>query len=269
MQDDIRGARPIVDIVIPVYNEERDLEASVRTLHAHLAAHVPHAARITVVDNASTDRTPAVGMRLALDLHGVRFLRLEEKGRGRALRAAWLASDADIVAYMDVDLSTDLDALSPLLEPIVDGRADIAIGSRLAAGARVTRGLKRECISRGYNLLLRLVLHARYRDAQCGFKAVRAGVARELLPMVHDQGWFFDTELLTIAERAGLRILEVPVTWIEDTNSRVRIASTAIADLRGVARMVRDARRARAGAVADSQRSPRKLTPPLQGSTPR
>ena len=210
MQDDLRASTPVVDIVIPVYNEERDLELSVRTLHAHLAAHVAHTARITIVDNASTDRTPHIATRLALELRGVRFLRLEEKGRGRALRAAWLDSDADIVAYMDVDLSTDLDALYPLLEPIIAGRADIAIGSRLTTGARVTRGLKRECISRGYNLLLRIVLHARYRDAQCGFKAVRAGVARELLPMIRDQGWFFDTELLTLAERSGLRILEVP-----------------------------------------------------------
>ncbi len=268
MHDSSRTAAPVVDIAIPVYNEERDLETSVRTLHAYLAAHIAHAARITIVDNASTDRTCAIGIRLARDLDGVRFLHLDEKGRGRALRTAWLDTDAEIVAYMDVDLSTTLDALAPLLEPIVEGRADITIGSRLAPGARVTRGLKRECISRGYNLLLRMALHARYRDAQCGFKAVRARVARELLPMVRDQGWFFDTELLTLAQRVGMRIVEVPVTWVEDTDSRVDIASTAMTDLRGVARMVRDGRRARISALADSQRSPRNLSPPLQRSTP-
>lgn len=269
MQDELRTARPVVDIVIPVYNEERDVETSVRTLHGFLATHVAHAARITIVDNASVDDTSSIGARLALDLDGVRFLRLDERGRGRALRTAWMDSDAEIVAYMDVDLSTSLDALCPLLEPIVAGHADIAIGSRLTAGAHVTRGLKRECISRGYNLLLRLVLHARYRDAQCGFKALRAEVARELLPRVRDEGWFFDTELLTVAQRSGMRIVEIPVTWIEDTDSSVHLASTAMTDVRGVARMVRDVRRSRATATVDSQHSPRNLSPPLQGASPR
>ncbi len=240
MQDCIRElTRPSLDVVIPVYNEEHDLESAVRTLHASLAAYMGPATRITIVDNASVDGTAAIGARLAVELDGVRFMRLEQKGRGRALRAAWLASDADIVSYMDVDLSTSLDALPHLLEPILAGRADIVVGSRLITGAQVTRSLKRECISRGYNLLLRTVLHLRVRDAQCGFKAVRAGVARALLPSVRDEGWFFDTELLVLAQRARLRILEIPVAWIEDTNSRVKITSTAMADLRGIARMLR------------------------------
>ena len=258
----------MVDVAIPVYNEERDLEASVRALHAHVRAQLPWVTRITIVDNASDDTTPAIGVRVAGELDGVRFVRLDQKGRGRALRAVWLASDAEVVAYMDVDLSTDLAALQGLIEPLLAGRADVAIGSRLLPGARVTRSLKRACISRCYNLLLRIVLHARYRDAQCGFKAVRAGVARVLLPMVRDQGWFFDTELLTVAQRSGMRILEVPVEWTEDADSRVQIASTVMTDLRGAARMFRDARRASAVAIADSQRPPRNLSPPLQGSTP-
>jgi hypothetical protein len=152
---------------------------------------------------------------------------------------AWLASDADVVAYMDVDLSTGLAALRDLIEPLLAGRADVAIGSRLVPSAHVTRSFKRECISRGYNLLLRTALHLRVRDAQCGFKAVRAGVARELLPAIRDEGWFFDTELLVLAQRSRLRTVETPVVWIEDRDSRVRIASTAITDLRGVARMMR------------------------------
>jgi glycosyltransferase involved in cell wall biosynthesis len=229
----------MLDIAIPVYNEERDLEASVRAVHAHVRRQLPWATRITIVDNASEDRTPAIGARVARELEGVRFMRLDQKGRGRALRAAWLASDADVVAYMDVDLATDLAALRELIEPLLAGRADVAIGSRLVSGARVTRSLKRECISRCYNLLLRAVLHLRVRDAQCGFKAVRAGVARELLAAVRDDGWFFDTELLVVAQRARLRTLEIPVAWTEDRDSRVRIASTAITDLRGVARMLR------------------------------
>jgi glycosyltransferase involved in cell wall biosynthesis len=182
-------------------------------------------------------------------------MHVAEKGRGRALRSAWLASDAAIVAYMDVDLSTDLAALSPLLDPIAAGQADIAIGSRLASGARVTRSPQRECISRSYNLVLRAVLQTRFRDAQCGFKAMRRDVARKLLPMVRDEGWFFDTELLVLGQRAGLRIREIPVRWIEDPDSRVDIPSTVVTDLRGVLRMLRDSPRLHAlrAAVAHVQ----------------
>ena len=233
------GSKPFVDIVIPVYNEERDLEASVRALHAHVCLHLPWATRITIVDNASTDATRAIGTRLEDELNAVRFMRLDEQGRGRALRAAWLASEADVVAYMDVDLSTDLASLRALIEPVLTGRVDVVTGSRLLSGARVTRSIKRECISRCYNLLLRSVLRLRVHDAQCGFKAVRAGVARALLPAVRDERWFFDTELLVVAQRAHYRTLEIPVVWVEDSDSRVRIASTAIADLRGVARLLR------------------------------
>jgi putative flippase GtrA len=165
-------------------------------------------------------------------------MRLERKGRGRALRAAWSASDADVVAYMDVDLSTDLRALLPLVAPLVSGHSDVAIGSRLAPGARVQRGPKRELISRAYNHVLRGTLRARFSDAQCGFKAVRGDVARELVPEILDDSWFFDTELLVLAQRRGLRIHEVPVDWVDDPDSRVDIVSTAIDDLRGVARLM-------------------------------
>jgi glycosyltransferase involved in cell wall biosynthesis len=230
----------VLDIAVPVYNEERILDHSVRTLHAYVS-NLPFATRITIVDNASEDATRAIGAELAAALDGVRFVHLPEKGRGRALHAAWMASDARVLAYIDVDLSTRLDALPALIRPIVTGGADITIGSRLAPGALVTRGAQRELISRGYNLLLRAVLRTRFRDAQCGFKAIRAEVARALLPSVHDEGWFFDTELLVLAQRAGLRISEVPVEWVEDTDSRVNIPRTALTDLRGVLRMLRAA----------------------------
>jgi putative flippase GtrA len=233
---------PLVDIAIPVYNEERDLERSVRRLRRYLDRQFPFAARITVVDNASTDATWAIARRLMLELRGVRALRLEDKGRGRAVRQAWLESDAAIVAYMDVDQSTDLDALLPLVAPLISGHSDVAIGSRLAAGARVRRGPKRELISRTYNLLLHLVLGTCVRDAQCGFKAARAEAARMLLPLVDNQEWFFDTELLVQAQRAGLRIYEVPVDWTDDPDSRVDIVATAIEDLRGVLRLSRELR---------------------------
>jgi glycosyltransferase involved in cell wall biosynthesis len=255
------ASRPALDIAIPVHNEERDLEASIRALHAHVQRQLPYSTRITIVDNASTDATQAIGARIAGHLDGVRFMRIDGMGRGRALRAAWLASDADVVAYMDVDLSTDLRALRDLVDPLLAGDADVAIGSRLIAGARVSRSLKRECISRCYNLLLHTFLHLRVRDAQCGCKAVRAGVARELLPSVRDEGWFFDTELLVLAQRARLRTLEIPVTWIEDTDSRVKIVSTAMKDLRGVARMLRSqpGTVGNSPQVAFSQDSPRNL----------
>ena len=151
----------------------------------------------------------------------------------------WSASDASVLAYMDVDLSTDLDALLPLVAPLISGHSDVAIGTRLHRGARVIRGSKREFISRCYNLILRGALAAHFSDAQCGFKAIRADVAQQLLPLVQDTGWFFDTELLILAERSGLRIHEVPVDWVDDPDSRVDIVSTAKADLHGVARVGR------------------------------
>jgi glycosyltransferase involved in cell wall biosynthesis len=231
-------SEPDVEIVVPVHNEERGLAASVRRLHRFLRAEFPFSWRITIADNASTDDTPAVAAALCAELVSVRWIRLEEKGRGRALRAAWSASDADVVCYMDVDLSTDLRALLPLVAPLLSGHSDVAIGTRLAHGARVVRGPKRELISRAYNRLLHTALRARFSDAQCGFKAVRRETIGDLLAAVRDDGWFFDTELLVVAQRRGLRIHEVPVDWIDDPDSRVKIIRTALEDLRGVARLM-------------------------------
>lgn len=228
---------PILDVVIPVYNEETDLGPCVRRLHAHLRANVPYPFRITIADNASVDGTLDVARSLAADLAGVEVLHLAAKGRGRALRAAWSASPAPVLVYMDVDLSTDLAALLPLVAPLISGHSDLAIGTRLARTSRVVRGTKREVISRGYNLLLRGTLAVRFSDAQCGFKAIRADVAAQLLPLVRDTGWFFDTELLVLAQRAGLRIHEVPVDWVDDPDSRVDVLVTALADLRGIGRL--------------------------------
>ena len=229
----------VLDIVIPVYNEEVDLPSCVHRLHAFLASEVPYRSRITIADNASTDETLAVAHGLADELPDVAVIHLDAKGRGGALHAAWSTSDATVVAYMDVDLSTHLSALMPLVAPLISGHSDVAIGSRLAASSRVVRGPKREFVSRSYNLLLRGVLGARFSDAQCGFKAVRTDVARQLLPLVSDTGWFFDTELLVIAERAGLRIHEVPVDWVDDPDSRVDMVRTAIDDLKGCWRVGR------------------------------
>ena len=231
---------PVLDVVVPVFNEEKDLEPSVRRLHAHLSETFPYPFRITVADNASTDETPRIAARLVAELPELEWLRLAEKGRGRALHTAWSGSRAPVLAYVDVDLSTDLAALLPLVAPLISGHSDIAIGTRLARGSQVVRGPKREAISRCYNALLRSTLAVGFSDAQCGFKAVRRDVAERLLPLVKDSGWFFDTELLVIAERAGLRIHEVPVDWVDDPDSRVDILSTALADLRGIARIGRE-----------------------------
>jgi glycosyltransferase involved in cell wall biosynthesis len=232
--------RPAVEVVVPVHNEERDLERCVRQLHAYLCSSFPFDYRVTIADNASADATWPLARRLAGELEHVRAVRLEQKGRGRALREVWSASPAAVLAYMDVDLSTGLEALLPLVAPLVSGHSDLAIGTRLSPGARVVRGPKRELISRCYNLLLHATLGSRFSDAQCGFKAIRADAARRLLPQVRDDGWFFDTELLVLAERSGLRIHEVPVDWVDDPDSRVDLLVTAVADLRGVARLSRD-----------------------------
>lgn len=228
---------PVLDIVVPVYNEQADLASSVRRLADHLRRHVPYSARITVADNASTDDTLAIAIGLVDALEGVRVVHLEEKGRGRALNAVWQRSDAEIVAYCDVDLSTDLNALMPLIAPLVSKHSDIAIGTRLSRSSRVVRGPKREFISRSYNLILRTAMGARFSDAQCGFKAMRTDIARQLLPFVVDTGWFFDTELLVLAEQIGLRIAEIPVDWVDDPDSTVDIVPTALADLKGCARV--------------------------------
>ncbi|HEY5049302.1 MAG TPA: bifunctional glycosyltransferase family 2/GtrA family protein [Acidothermaceae bacterium] len=236
---------PAIEIVIPVHNEEHDLEPSVRRLHEYLTSTFPLSFRITIADNASTDDTWPIACALEAELANVRATYLSKKGRGLALHAVWLASAAEVVCYMDVDLSTDLSALLPLVAPLLSGHSDVAIGTRLARSSRVVRGPKREVISRCYNVLLRTTLATQFSDAQCGFKAMRTDRARELLPMVQDNGWFFDTELLVLAERSGMRIHEVPVDWIDDPDSRVDIVQTAIADGLGIARLARDLARGR------------------------
>jgi glycosyltransferase involved in cell wall biosynthesis len=226
-----------VDIIIPVFNEEAALPASIATLTTYLATYFPYHWTIVIADNASTDRTLAVAQDLAAQYAHVSVLHLDQKGRGRALRTAWLASDADIVAYMDVDLSTNLQSFLPLVAPLATGHSDVAIGSRLLKGAVVTRQWKREVISRCYNILIKLLCGKRFSDAQCGFKAVKRNVARQLLPDIENNEWFFDTELLLLAEERNLRIYEVPVEWIEDLDSRVKIAATALEDIRGLLRV--------------------------------
>lgn len=229
--------RPLVEIVLPVLNEQSALECGVATLIGYLAHAFPYRWQITIVDNGSEDDTWEIAQRLQRTHDNVDALRLTRRGRGLALRTAWLRSEADIVAYMDIDLSTGLESFLPLVAPLITGQRRIATGSRLLTGATVTRGAKREIVSRAYNLLIHLLIPHRFSDAQCGFKALHSATAQELLPLVEDDRWFLDTELLLLAEERGYRIHEVPICWIEDTDSRVHIARTAREDVKGLLRV--------------------------------
>jgi len=230
---------PRVDIVIPVYNEEKALPGAVRRLRRYLEEGFPYPWRILIADNGSTDATGEVALSLVReDPERVAYLRIPEKGRGRALRRAWLASTAEVAVYMDVDLSTDLSALPALVDAILKEGNDLAVGSRLLPGSRTRRSLKREVVSRTYNLLRRALFpSSRVRDAQCGFKAIRRECAQALLPQIQDNHWFFDTELLIRAEQQGYRVKEIPVTWQEDPTTTVRLARDAWAMFRGLLRV--------------------------------
>jgi len=232
------GSELTVDVVIPVLNEAHVLSQSVRTVCRFLRTNVDCRWRVVVVDNGSTDGTQNVAKELAAAEPRVEFLRLTQKGRGRALRYAWLQSRADIVCYMDVDLSTGLHHVPELLRAITDGY-DIAIGSRLMGNSRTTRSFKREIISRLYNVFVKAVLLTRFSDAQCGFKALSRKAVEAIVPQIEDQSWFFDTELLVLAEKQGYRIKDIPVVWVEDDDSRVKIFKTGWEDIKGVFRLRR------------------------------
>ncbi len=232
--------QPSVDVVIPVLNEAHVIESAVATLREFFAGHTSYAWRIVIVENGSTDDTAAIGARLATQFDDVDYMELGRPGRGRALRKAWTAGNADVLCYTDVDLSTDLSALPIVVAAIVNGGYDLAVGTRLDAGSNTARSPSREFISRSYNLFLRLVLRVSFSDAQCGFKAISRQAAHELVPRVRDQSWFFDTELLVLAEKGGYAIKDVPVTWVEDDDSRVKIIRTAWDDIKGVLRLRRD-----------------------------
>lgn len=228
-----------VDVVVPVYNEERALPESIPTLQEFLESpKFPYEWQIIIGDNASIDNTPEVSRKLEEQSNGqIRYVRIERKGRGYALKQIWGASEADIVSYMDVDLSTGLEAFPKLIGGIAEKGYDVAIGSRLAGKSNVTRSLKRRVLTRGYNSIIKGMFWTRFSDAQCGFKAVRTSVFKRILPLIEDNNWFFDTELLILAEKMGHRVYDVPVRWVEDTDTRVKIAATVTEDLKGLMRL--------------------------------
>lgn len=224
-------------ITIPVLNEEKELEKNINILASFLAKNLKYDWEIEIADNGSIDKTQEIGKKLAKNSSGkIKYLRLEKRGRGRALKKSWSKSDADMLTYMDVDLSTNLKSFPPLIDKIING-ADISIGSRLLKASQIKRQLKREILSRGYNILIKLFFQNKFSDAQCGFKAIKKEAASALLPKIKDNEWFFDTELLLLAERNGFKIAEVPVEWIEDLDSRVKIFKTVMEDVKGLIRL--------------------------------
>lgn len=229
-------AQAAVEIVVPVYNEEAALPGSIRRLTAFLEANLPNPWLVTIADNASIDSTRAVSESLCQEIPGVDYFYLPQKGRGRALRTAWLHSEADIVSYMDVDLSTDL-AHFPQLVTALETGSDVATGSRLSRESRVTRGFKREFISRCYNLMVRGMFFTAFPDAQCGFKAMTRSAAQAILPHIKNNNWFFDTELLLIAAKRGYRISSIPVKWDDDPTTTVNIGGTAAENFKGLLRL--------------------------------
>ncbi len=234
---DTRALVPVLDVAIPVSNQEARLEAHLRGLHGHLMDTFPHTFRITVADNASTDNTLRIAERLARELPEIKVVHFDQRGRGNSLRRVWLSSPSPLLAYVDLDLSLDLSAVAPLLAPLISGHSDLAVGTRLARASQGTFSHRREVIARAYNFLLRVLTGARFSDAECGFKAIRADVAHQLLPHTGDEAWFFDTELLIIAEHAALRIHEVPIDWTDDPDSGVDVVRTLVTDLKRLAKL--------------------------------
>lgn len=228
-----------VEFILPVLNEEKVLAPSVSTIYNFLDTHFKdYNWQITIADNGSTDKTAAISEALSIKFDRVEHLRIAKKGRGRALKQCWISSESDVVAYMDIDLSTQLDDIRPLLDSITKNNYDLAIGSRLIKGSVVEgRSRKREFTSRTYNKIIQLIFSVNFNDAQCGFKAISRSAANQIVPLVQDNGWFFDTELLIIADQCEFRIKEIPVRWTDDPDTRVKVISTAIYDLCGLARL--------------------------------
>lgn len=228
-----------VEVVIPVYNEEKELKENTLKLYSFLKRNFKkYRWQITIADNASTDGTLKIAKALSKQYSRIKYIHLSFKGRGRAVKKAWQESKADVVSYMDVDLSTDLSNFLPLVNSLIKGKYDIAIGSRLLPDSQViARPLKREILSRGYNLIIKLLFQVGFSDAQCGFKAVTKQVVKNLLPLIKDDAWFFDSELLIVGEKLGYKIYEQPVKWVDNPGSTVRVLKTVFGDLKGLLRL--------------------------------
>jgi glycosyltransferase involved in cell wall biosynthesis len=231
-----------VEITMPVYNEEKALEESITKVveFCKKEFNKKYLWHVTIADNASTDNTPIIATNLAKTFAEVSTYRLEQKGRGRALKRVWSESTAEYCSYMDIDLSTDIIHL-PKLYDALDKGYDMAVGSRLKKTSWVEkRTLLREITSRGLNFIcIRLFFRTKFSDAQCGFKAVTRDVVENLIPKVLDNSWFFDGELLIVGEKSGYKIYEEPVHWVDDPGSTVKLLPTIIGDLKVMLRLLR------------------------------
>lgn len=228
----------IIDVALPVYNEEKELKTNTLKLYKFLKkTYGKDNFIITIADNASTDSSFQIAQKLQEEYSEIKIVHLERKGRGRAIKKVWLLSPARVLAYMDLDLSTSLDDFPFLVSSIIENNYDIAVGSRLLPGARIyKRPMLREVLSRGLNILIKIIFLVRFSDAQCGFKAI-SSKRKNILNYVKDDEWFFDSELLIIAEKSGLRIFEKPVIWIDNPGSTVRVLGTVTGDLLGLLRI--------------------------------
>lgn len=228
-----------IDVVIPVLNEEHSLPLCIDKLKNFLDKDMTgYDWRIVIADNGSTDQTRQLAESYAIQYpERILCIHLDERGRGRALKKAWTDSDRDILCYMDVDLSTSLEYFYPLVKAIDEEGCHIATGSRLSRLSLTKRSHKREAISRIYNLIIKIAFATHFSDAQCGFKAISKSAAKTLLPVIQDNHWFFDTELLIVAEKRGFSIKDIPVVWDEDPDSRVNVFKTAVEDLKGLFRL--------------------------------
>jgi glycosyltransferase involved in cell wall biosynthesis len=222
-----------------VYNEEAQLRANVERVERYVRSALLHTTTIEIVDNGSTDGTEIIGRELARTIPSVKFSRINIPGRGGAILHSWSNATEDIVGYMDIDLSTDLVHLNDVLQMLDSGVIDVAVGSRLAKGAVVQRGFKREILSRMYSALLHCSLDLCVLDAQCGFKFASRNAISKVLPSIRDREWFFDTEMIVVAHRAGLRLVEMPVKWTDDPGTTVRLGSAIVKNLLGIMRMMR------------------------------
>jgi glycosyltransferase involved in cell wall biosynthesis len=226
-----------VTLVIFVFNEERRLPIGMASLIPFLLEHLNCNWEVVIADNGSTDKTFEIGCAEQYRHSNVRAVHFDKRGRGNAIKRAWLSSSADILSYMDVDLSTDLSAYPALIAGLRSGKYDLAIGSRHSQASITIRCFYRRLISHTYNILVRAIFHSSLQDVQCGFKAITRQTAQNLLPYIDDKGWFFDTELLVMAEKLGYRIYHLPVFWVENADSRVKIINTIINDIRGIIRL--------------------------------
>ncbi len=231
-------------IVLPTYNEENILQKNVLKVRKFCQDNLRNFDwQILIADNGSTDKTPKLAQELSHEYSRIDYFHTSQKGRGAALKIAWNKNNylADIYLYMDIDLATDLNHLPQLIASIIQEGYDLTIGSRLQKESKTERSFLREFISRFYNLLLKIFFGLKIKDYQCGFKAVNQKIVEKIVPLIKNNNWFFDTELIILSHKNNYKIKEIPVKWVEKRDkkrkSKVKIIKTAWEDIKGIIRL--------------------------------